>query len=417
MLKRFHAASLCALTAALAASTAFAAPSSDWIGAWSASVQPLWAPDFPLPIGLPRSFWLQTLRQTVRTSVGGHKLRVVLSNEYGDAALPVGAAHIAVSDGGAKIKDGSDRALTFGGKANVSIPPGAREISDPVDLDAPALSSLSVSLYFAETAPVTTVHWEGVQTAYIAGGNHVGDADLKPDQTSHARAFISEILVDAAPGARAIVTYGDSITDGANSTPDANHRWPDILAERLQKEHGDKITVLNEAISGERVLTDRMGTNALAHFDRDVVAQPHAATVVLMMGINDIGWPGSLLAPLQPAPSADDVIGGYKQLIDRAHMAGLRIVAATLTPFEDTFKGAPFEGYYNEDKEKKREAINDFIRSGAFDGFIDFDAAARDPAHPKHIRADFDSGDHLHPNDAGYKAMAEMVDLKLLTGD
>jgi lysophospholipase L1-like esterase len=418
MLKRFHAASLCALAAAaLAGSAAVAAPSSDWIGTWSASVQPIWAPDFPLPIGLPRAFWMQTLRQTVRTSVGGHRLRLVLSNEYGDAALPVSAAHVALSDGGAKIKPDSDRALTFAGKANVSIPPGARVISDPVELDAPSLSSLSVSLYFAEAAPATTVHWEGVQTAYIAAGDHVGDADLKPDATSHARAFIAEVLVDAAPGAKAIVTYGDSITDGANSTPDANHRWPDILAERLHKEHGDKVAVVNEAISGERVLADRMGANALAHFDRDVVAQPHASTVVLMMGINDIGWPGSLLAPTQAAPSADDVIFGYKQLIERAHMAGLRIIAATLTPFEDTFKGAPFEGYYNADKEAKREAINAFIRSGAFDGVIDFDKATQDPANPKHIRADYDSGDHLHPNDAGYKAMGELVDLKTLVGE
>ena len=170
MLKRFQLASFCALTtAALAGSPAVAAPSSDWIGAWSASVQPLWAPDFPLPIGLPRSFWMQTLRQTVRTSVGGHKLRLVLSNEYGDAALPVSAADVAISDGGAKIKDGTDHALTFAGSAGVSIPPGARMISDPIDLDAPALTSLSVSLYFGDNAPATTVHWEGVQTAYLGG--------------------------------------------------------------------------------------------------------------------------------------------------------------------------------------------------------------------------------------------------------
>ena len=414
-LRALSAASLLAL--ALGAAPSLAAPAVDWIGAWSASVHPVWSPDFPLPIGLPRSFWLQTVRQTVRTSVGGHKVRIVISNEYGDAPLTVSAAHVALSDGGAKVKDGSDRALAFGGKAAVAIPPGARMISDPVDLDAPAMSSLSVSLYFAEPAPVTTVHWEGVQTAYIAGGNHVGDADIKPDSTSHARAFIAEVFVDAAPGARTIVTYGDSITDGANSTADANLRWPDLVAERLHKEHGDKISVLNEAISGERVLTDRMGANALAHFDRDVIAQPHAATVVLMMGINDIGWPGSPLAPQQAAPSADDIIGGYKQLIERAHMRGLRIVGATLTPFEDTFKGGALEGYYNEDKEKKREAVNAFIRSGAFDGVIDFDAVTRDPAHPRHIQAQFDSGDHLHPNDAGYKAMAEAVDLKLLVAD
>ncbi len=403
--------------AALVATTSAAAPTSDWIGAWSASVQPVWTPDFPFPIGLPRSFWLQTIRQTVRTSVGGHRVRVVLSNEYGDAPLVVSAAHVALSDGGARIKAGSDRTLTFAGKPRVSIPPGARMISDPADLEAPALSSLSISLYFGEPAPVTTVHWEGVQTAYIASGDHTADADIKPDSTSHARAFISEVLVDATPGAQAVITYGDSITDGANSTPDANHRWPDILAERLHKEQGDKVAVLDEAISGERVLTDRMGANALSHFDRDVIAQPHAKTVVLMMGINDIGWPGSPLAPTQAAPSADDIIAGYQQLIDRAHLNGLRIIAATLTPFEDTFKGAPLEGYYSEDKEKKREAVNAFIRSGAFDGVIDFDKLTRDPANPKHIQGQFDSGDHLHPNDAGYKAMAEAVDLKTLLGD
>ncbi len=423
MLKRPSGRSSCVLAAAsvaalaLGASAPMAAPAVDWIGAWSASIQPVWTPDFPFPIGLPRSFWLQTIRQTVRTSVAGHKVRIVLSNEYGDVALSVTAAHVALSGGDAKIKDGSDRALMFAGRPSVSIPPGARMISDSVDLDAPALSSLSVSLFFGEPSPVSSIHWEGAQTAYIAGGNHVADADIKADTTSHARAFIAEVLVDAAPGARTIVTYGDSITDGAASTPDANHRWPDLLAERLQKDYGDKFSVLNEAISGERVLTDRMGANALAHFDRDVIAQPHASTVVLMMGINDIGWPDSPLSPHQAAPSADDIVAGYKQLIDRAHMSGLRIVAATLTPFADTFKGGPLEGYYSEDKEKKREAVNAFIRSGAFDGVIDFDAVTRDTANPKHIQAQFDSGDHLHPNDAGYKAMAEALDLKILTAN
>ncbi len=390
---------------------------TDWVGAWSASVQPVWSPDFFLPIGLPRSLWLQTIRQTVRTSVSGHKVRVVLSNEYGDAALAVAAAHVALSDSGAKIKEGTDHALTFAGKPDVTIPPGARMMSDAIDLDAPALSSLSVSLFFSKPASVSTIHWEGKQTAYIAGGNHVADVEIKADSTTHARAFISEVLVDATPGAKTIITYGDSITDGAESTVDAYHRWPDLLAERLHKEYGDKVSVLNEAISGERVLSDRMGANALAHFDRDVIAQPHAATVVLMMGINDIGWPDSIFAPRQAAPSADDIVDGYKQLIDRAHMRGMRIVGATLTPFEDTFKGGPLEGYYNEDKEKKREAVNAFIRSGAFDGVIDFDAVTRDPANPKHIQAQFDSGDHLHPNDAGYKAMAEAIDLKILVRD
>jgi lysophospholipase L1-like esterase len=174
--------------------------------------------------------------------------------------------------------------------------------------------------------------------------------------------------------------------------------------------------VLNEGISGARVLRDRMGVNALARFDRDVLSRPHADTVILMMGINDIGWPGCILAPNEAEPSANDIIDGYQQLIARAHLHGMRIIGATLTPFEDTFKGNPIEGYYNADKEKIREAVNDWIRhSGAFDGVIDFDAAARDPNRPTHILAKFDSGDHLHPQDDGYKAMADSIDLKVLT--
>jgi lysophospholipase L1-like esterase len=286
-----------------------------------------------------------------------------------------------------------------------------------VDLTVPALGSLAVSLFVPQTTPLSTTHWEGVQTAYIVGGDHTGDADIKPDATMKGRAFLSEILVDAQPDSRAVVTFGDSITDGANSKPDMNHRWPDVLAERLQKEGAGHVSVVNEGISGARVLADRMGDNALARFDRDVLAQPHLSTVVLMMGINDIGWPGCALAPNEVAPTADEIIDGYKQLIARAHLHGVRIVGATLTPFEDTFHGTPLFGYYDETKEAKRETVNAFIRSGAFDGVIDFDAATRDPADPKHILAKFDSGDHLHPEDSGYRAMAESIDLKVLTGN
>jgi lysophospholipase L1-like esterase len=288
-------------------------------------------------------------------------------------------------------------------------------ISDPVTLDVPALGNLAVSLYFSETTPLSTVHWEGVQTAYIAAGDHSGDT--KPDVagTMKSRAFLSEIMVDASPDATALVTFGDSITDGANSTPDADHRWPDFLAERLHQS-GKPVAVVNEGISGAKVLSDRMGVNALARFATDVLTQPRAATVILMMGINDIGWPGSLLAPTDKEPSAEEIIQGYKQLIARAHMHGMRIIGATLTPFEDTFKGMPFEGYYSSRKEQVREAVNNFIRGGAFDGVIDFDATTRDPANPRHIRPSFDSGDHLHPNDAGYAAMANSVDLQALVG-
>ena len=285
-----------------------------------------------------------------------------------------------------------------------------------MDLEVPPLGSVAVSLYLPEVTPTSTFHWEGVQTAYISGeGSFVGEPNFEAAQTITSRIFLSEIMVDAPPEARAIVAFGDSITDGATSTVDANHRWPDFLAERLN-EADARVAVINQGISGARVLRDRMGDNALARFDRDVLSHPHADTVVLMMGINDIGWPGTLLVPKgEPAPSAEDVMAGYRQLIARAHARDMRILGATLTPFEDTFRGNPLFGYYNEDKEAKRQAVNQWIRtSGEFDGVIDFDAATRDPNNPKHIRADFDSGDHLHPQDTGYKAMADSIDLELL---
>jgi len=248
-------------------------------------------------------------------------------------------------------------------------------------------------------------------------GDKVGETDFKPDSTFTARVLLSEILVDAPANARAIVTFGDSITDGNNSTVDTNRRWPDVLARRLVEAGGPPIAVLNQGISGARILTDRMGVNALARFDRDVLRHRHADTVILMMGINDIGWPDSILEPNTPSPAPEDIIAGYQQLIARAHLHNMRIIGATLTPFEDTFKGSPLSGYYNAAKEQKRQAVNKWIReSGAFDGVIDFDAVVRDPNRPTYVQAAYDSGDHLHPNDAGYKAMAESIDLRLLAG-
>ncbi|MBV8575101.1 MAG: SGNH/GDSL hydrolase family protein [Acetobacteraceae bacterium] len=388
----------------------------DWIPTWAASPQPVWEPDFFAPVGIPRSLRNQTVRQIARVSVGGNRVRVMFSNEYGKLPFVIGAAHVALAGNGAAIAPGSDRALTFAGHASIAVPPGAPIVSDPVDLPVPPLGSVTVSLFLPEITPTTTWHNDARQTAYISGeGDVSGATDFQPAQTVTSRLFLSEIMVDATPDARAVVTFGDSITDGDGSTIDANHRWPDFLAERLNKA-GVKVAVVNEGISGARVLRDRMGDNALARFDRDVLSQPHADTVVLMMGINDVGWPDTILVPKgEPAPSADDVIAGYEQLIARAHAHHLRIIGATLTPFEDTFHGTPLYGYYSETKEAKREAINDWIRrSGDFDGVIDFDAIARDAHDPKHIRAEYDKGDHLHPNDAGYKEMAESVDLSLL---
>lgn len=391
-------------------------PAKDsWIPTWSASPQPVWDADFFAPVNIPRALVNQTIRQVARVSLGGHKVRILFSNLYGKTPLTIGAAHVALAGEGPAVVAGTGKALTFGGQASVTIPPGAPALSDPADLDIPALGSVAVSAFFPDISPTTTWHNDARQTAYISEpGNVSADATFTPAKTVTSRLFLSEILVDAAPADRAVVLFGDSITDGDGSTIDANHRWPDFLAERLHKLNAP-IAVVNQGISGDRVLSDRMGDNALARFDRDVLSQPHVDTIVFMMGINDIGWPGCILTPKnEAAPSVEDIIAGYKQLIARAHDHGLRIIGATLTPFEDTFHGTPIFGYYNEEKEAKREAVNAFIRSGAFDGVIDFDKTVRDPANPKHILAEYDHGDHLHPNDTGYKAMADSIGLSLL---
>jgi len=350
-------------------------------------------------------------------SIGGDKARIVVSNEYGKLPLKIGAAHIAQTADNGAIVPGTDHAITFSGQSSITIPPGAPVLSDPIDVKVEPLSQLSVSLYLPEEAPATTIHWDGHNTAYIAPGDKTAAETFEATVKQTQRVYLTGIMVDAPKEARAIVTFGDSITDGDGSTVDGNDRWPDLLAQRLKDQGGAPVAVLNQGISGAKVLSDRMGTNALARFDRDVLNQIKADTVVLMMGINDIGWPGSGLALHDKEPTADDIIAGYRQLIARAHADGMRIIGATLTPFNDAFAGSPFHGYYNDDKEKLRLAVNDFIRSsGEFDGVIDFDKAIVDPANPGKAKPEFDKGDHLHPNKKGYEAMAAAIDLKLLMG-
>ena len=297
------------------------------------------------------------------------------------------------------------------------MPPGAPFVSDPVDLAVEPLASLSVSIYLPKNTALSSVHWDGVQTTYVSGlGDFTGAAEFKADSTLKSRLFLSGIQVDAKPTSGAIVFFGDSITDGNSSTVDANNRWPDHIAERLQNAGHKDVAVVNHGFSGNRVLSNGMSINALVRLDDDILSQPRLSTVVLMMGINDIGWPGEKsITPDDQQPTAEDIISGYQQIIDRTHAQGARILGATLTPFAETFKGGPLEGYYTPEKEKIRQAINQWIRtSGAFDAVIDFDKVLEDPAKPGYIRADYDSGDHLHPGDAGYKAMAEAVDLDLL---
>jgi len=397
-----------AATVALMIGAAPGAWADGWIATWGASDV--------FPVGQDINY--QTLRQIVRVSAGGKQLRVRFSNETGLYPLVIGAAHLAkpAPDGplGA-IDTATDRALTFGGLGAITVAPGAAVLSDPVEMDVAPLSKLAVSLFVPRWTGPSVIHLDGVATTFISGdGDFTSAAAIPSPKTSTSRFFIDEVDVQASGEPAVVVTLGDSITDGYRSEVDANHRWPDRLAERLAaRPDAAPVGVVNAGISGNRILHDHpedlFGPSALARLDRDVLSVPGLRWVVLMEGINDIGHSTSAELSEQEV-SADQIIGGMKQIIARVHERGAKIYGATLTPYE----GTTFHGYYQPAGEAKRQAVNEWIRRGGyFDGVIDFDAAVRDPDHPTRIRADFDVGDHLHPNDAGYRAMGDAVDLKL----
>lgn len=402
---------------ALATGVAKAAPpNTGWVTTWTASPQRVWTPDFLFPTNVPTVLHDQTVRQVARVSLGGQGVRIVLSNAYGSQPLLVGKATVARSlNGGAVVVD-SLRTVTFGGQEMATILPGASLVSDPVTLAVHALDQVTVSMYLPQVTPVTTFHWDGRQTGWIVSGNQTSASVLDMNdgsgQTTTARLLLTGIQIGAEPTARAVAVIGDSITDGATASLDKDRRWPDFLAARLAP-HG--VAVVNAGISGARLLSDGMGVNALARLDRDVLAQPGVRSTIVMLGINDIAWPGTAFAPTQARPSLDELTAGFRQLIEQAHSRGIRIIGTTLTPFEGALPDTPLANYYHPDKDALRQALNEWIRhSGAFDAVIDFDAALRDPAHPSRMGQRFDSGDHLHPGDAGNRAMADAVDLETL---
>ncbi|MGZ5198384.1 MAG: SGNH/GDSL hydrolase family protein [Telluria sp.] len=380
---------------------------AEWTPSWFASPQPPWTQTFVLPMGVPAQLADETVFERMRISTGGTGLRVTYSNRYGAVPLRIGAASVRL-DGA-----GRSQALTFGGKPDVVIAPGASAVSDAFRAEVHALSSLTVATWFPRRTQVTTFHWGGQQTAYVESGNRTNAAPRRDAREVKGRMFVSSILVD---GARApvVVALGDSLTDGNGSTPDVNRRWPDQLAERLAKQG---VAVANAGISGAQLLGDGMGQNVFARLDGDVLSQPNVATLVVLIGINDIGWPGSPFAPSAPAMDAETLIGGYRQLLERARSHGVRVVLGTLPPFEGALAGTPLEGHYSAAKDGVRRTVNEWIRhaSGA-DAVADFDTLLRDPARPSRLLPAYDSGDHLHPGDAGYAAMARLLDNRMLFG-
>ena len=351
-----------------------------------------------------------TVRMIARVSIGGRRLRIKLENGFGYAPVIVGAAHIALREKDSQIIPASDQALTFNGKPGCTLEPGMIILSDPVDFTVSPLADLAVSLYISSANGPPTSHATALHTTYIQSGDATAAEAMAMPDTSHRQSYywLAGIDVAAPAAAAAIVTFGDSITDGARSSNESNHSWPALLAARLA---GNKATanigVANVGIGGNRVLRDVSGVSAIGRFDRDALTQAGVKWVMLLEGINDIGHGTSTPAE---AVTSSDVIGAYKQMIAQAHTAGLQIIGCTLTPYE----GA---NYYREDFEKVREEVNAWIRTpGNFDAVVDFEAAVRDPEDPKKFRADFDPGDHLHPNDKGYEAMANAADLGIFNG-
>lgn len=389
-------------------SVALAAPPDHWVGTWAAS--PFSSADVHNEV--VKASYLKygqadtTFRQIVHVSVGGSLVRVVLGNEFGTEPLTVAAVQIALSAGGGEINPASAKTLTFGGRPGIVIPRGASVVSDPVELKVLPSSNLAISLFIpAQPMSRVSVHEMAAQTSYEASGNVIGEKNLDAPREIYSWPFLKGIDVKAGGNSASVVAFGDSITDGAASTRDANARWPDVLARRLQaNKKTAKLSVLNEGIGGNRVLHDEVGPSALARFDRDVLAQAGVKYLIILESINDIGRATDLTSP-RDIVTAEDLIAGLTQLAERAHLHGIKVIGATLTPI-------PIGGAPNPNREAMRQAINQWIRTtNRFDGVVDFDKVTRDPAHPMAFLPGYDSGDHVHPSDAGYKAMGDAIDL------
>ncbi|GAA0335631.1 SGNH/GDSL hydrolase family protein [Sphingomonas oligophenolica] len=395
---------LAACLAALAPLAAQAAPPARqvWTRSWEAVPSDLVAA--PAAPDQPVSATGLTFRMTARLSAGGTAIRLNLSNELSSEPLTVGAVHVALAGPDGEVVPGSDHVVTFGDNPAPVIPAGAPLLSDPVAFRAPPLARVVVSVFLPGDASRLTAHSLGVSTTRIAPGDQSAAAALPGALTRTSRFLLSGIDVAGGPATATIVTLGDSITDGAASSNDSNHRWPDFLAERLRAGGKAGFAVANAGLSGNRLLATGAGPAALARLDRDVLSVPGVRYVVILEGVNDIGNPTARKVPL---PTPEELIGAYRQIIARAHDRGIKVIGATILPY----KGA---GYYSDAGNAVRSAVNTWIRApGHFDGVIDFDRITGDKADPLRMAPAYDSGDKLHPGDDGYRAMAMGVDLGL----
>jgi lysophospholipase L1-like esterase len=385
-------------------------PIRTWVGAWAASQQ-IPEPENSLA---PDDLTDTTIRQIVHFSIGGDQLRVPLSNAFGASALRLTSVHIArpLHPDSSRIDPQSDRTLTFSGAASVLIPPGAQFLSDPIDYTLPPLSDLTITLHIESPPSPQTGHPGSRATTYIAHGDLVSQPELTGAKTIDHWYIVAGVDIATPPSAFSIVTLGDSITDGHAATINGNDRWPDVLARRLQATPSTRnIAVLNQGIGGNHLLTDGLGPNVLARFDRDVLAQPGVRYVIVLEGINDLGSLARMTGttPQQHDTMVKRMVGAYEQVIARSHAQGIKVIGATILP--DAGSDYYHPGPANE---ADRQAVNQWIRTpGHFDAVVDLDKVMADPQTPDRLRPAYDSGDHLHPSPAGYKAMGEAFPLSL----
>lgn len=376
--------------------------SGKWISTWVSAQQLTEPHNLPPAPGLSG----HTIRQIIQPTLAGNRLRVSFSNEYGEAPLTIGSAHVARSTGADAIEPGSDTALTFNGSSSVVIQPGTFIISDDVPFNVMPFENLSVSTYIKAMPTHVTGHPGSRTTSFIQPGDVVSAATLPNDTPVDHWYVLSSIEVWGSPTSAAIVVIGDSITDGRGSTTNQNDRWPNLLARRLNAQPSTAhIAVLNQGAGGGRVLRDGLGTSALGRFDRDVIAVPGVKWLIVFEGVNDIGTAVGARAKGEVMNTADDLIAAFRQMLVRAHSHGIRVIGATIMPF------AGFSNYDTPQSEADRQVVNEWIRtSGEFDGVIDFDAIARDKSSPSKLSSAVDGGDHLHPSAKGYEIMANAID-------
>ncbi|WPP68750.1 SGNH/GDSL hydrolase family protein [Acinetobacter pittii] len=385
---------------------------SQWITTWAASPQKVWNKDFVFPTLIPDQISNQTIKQISQISLGGEAVRLIFTNQYGDQPIYIDKTTVGLIKG-QSLKSKSAYPVYFSGKLKAQILPGKQLMSDPIQLPVPNHGQLMVNTFIQKPTTFKTFHWDAKQTSWLITGNQTANLNTPSNaKTTTARLLLSAVEVKPKRKAHVIAVIGDSITDGATATLDANTRWTDFLAKRLSPH---QVAVINSGISGNRLLNDGMGDSALERLKKEVFQYSGVKTLIVLVGINDISWPGTAFAPKQPIPTFEALTQGYKRVVDEAHRQGIQVIGATLLPFSGALPNTPLDNYYQPNKDELRQRINHWMRtSHTFDGVLDLDQGLKDPKHPDRLNPIYDSGDHLHPNDRGNQQMANLVDVNQL---